>query len=137
MESLTIQATPQKRLALRKLVWVGPLTIVIVALVNIVIRTLAVAFFGIPDRFQNLQASAVISSTAIFLLLAILVFVLVSRFARRPIQFYCILAGVALFLSFSTPIMALTGVFAVLGMDIHIFWTMVLIHFLSPLIPVA
>ncbi len=32
MESLPIQATSQKRLVLRKLVWVGPLTIVMVAL---------------------------------------------------------------------------------------------------------
>lgn len=136
MESV-LQATPQERLVLRKLVWVGPLTIVMVALVNLIICRIAVAFFGISDRFQNLQAPVVIVSTTVYLLLAMLAFVLVGLFTRRPIRFYRRLSIIALVLSFSMPIMALLGVFAVPGMTIRIFWTMIVVHFVSVAITVG
>ncbi len=136
MESI-LQATPQERLVSGKLMWVGPLTIVIVVLVNLVICRIAVAFFGISDRFQNLQAPVIIVSTTVYLLLAMLAFVLVGRFARRPIRFYRRLSILALVLSFSMPIMALLGVFAVPGMTIHIFWTMIVLHLVSAAITVG
>src|SRR6516164_6477120 len=83
MASTTTRATSMQSFALRKLVWVGPLTIVVAALVNLMIRSIAVAFFGVPDDFIYLQAPFVIGSTLIFLLFAFLAFVLVGRLARR------------------------------------------------------
>ena len=137
MVSTTTRPTSQQGVALRKLVWVGPLTIVIAALVNLVIRTIAVAFFGVPAGFTYLQAPFVIGSTVVFLVLALVAFILVGRFARRPVGFYRILAMVALFISFLNPVMALAGLFPAPGMNLHIFWTMIVMHTVTALITVS
>ena len=137
MASTTTRPISRPGVALRKLVWVGPLTVVVAALVNLVIRSIAVAFFGVPDGFTYLQAPFVIGSTLIFLLFAFLAFVLVGRFARRPVRFYRMLALVALFISFLNPVLALVGVFPAPGMNLHIFWTMIVMHTVTALITVS
>jgi len=137
MASNTIGSTSRKGFAPRKLVWVGPLTIVVATLVNLVIRSIAVAFFGVPDGFTYLQAPFVIGSTVIFLVLALVAFILVGRFARRPVRFYRMLAVVALLVSFLNPIMALAGLFPAPGMDLSIFWTMIVMHTVTALITVS
>jgi Family of unknown function (DUF6069) len=137
MASTPTRPTSQEGFALRKLLWVGPLTIIVAALVNLVIRTIAVAFFGVPNGFTYLQAPFVIGSTFVFLLAALLAFVLVGRFARRPVRFYRILALVALFVSFLNPVMALTGLFPAPGMNLHIFWTMIVMHTVTALLTVG
>jgi hypothetical protein len=137
MASTTTRPTSRQGVALRKLVWVGPLTIVIVALVNLVIRTIAVAFFGVPDGFMYLQAPFVIGSTVVFLVLALVAFILVGRFARRPVGLYRILALVALFVSFLNPVMALAGLFPAPGMNLHVFWTMIMMHTVTAIITVS
>jgi hypothetical protein len=84
MASTPLRPAWRQRFALRKLVWVGPLTIVVAVLVNLVIRTIAVAFFGVPNGFTYLQAPFVIGSTIVFLLLALLAFILVASGALLP-----------------------------------------------------
>ena len=126
-----------EHVALRKLLWVGPLTIVTTIIANLVLRTIAVTLFGISETFQYLQASYIISSSIVFVLLALLAFVLVSRFARRPIQFYRILALVVLCISFLSPVMALVGLFPARGMNLPIFWTMIMMHIVSAAIVVG
>src|SRR6266581_9598366 len=133
MISTSTRPTSQERLATRKLVWVGPLTIVVVALVNLVVRLLAVSFFGVASSFVYLQAPFVIGSTVVFLVLALLAFVLVGRVSRRPVRIFRIVAGVALFVSFLNPLMLLVGVFPATGMNLHIFWTMIVMHCVSAL----
>jgi hypothetical protein len=123
--------------ALRKLLWIGPLTVVSTAIANLIIRTIAVSIFGIPEAFQYLQAPTIIGSTIIFLLVALLAFVLVSRFARRPIQFYRILALVVLCISFLGPVMTLVGLFPAPGMGLAIFWTMIVMHIVSAIIVIG
>jgi Family of unknown function (DUF6069) len=125
------------RVAPRRLVWVGPLTIITAAIANMIVRILAVAFFGVPETFQYLQASFIIGSTIIYLLLALLAFVLVSRFARQPMRFYRVLGLVALCVSFLSPLMLPVGVFPVAGMNLHIFWTMIVMHLVSAAIVVG
>src|SRR6266481_2500455 len=115
MASTTTRPTSRKGFALRKLVWVGPLTIIVAVLVNLVIRTIAV----------------------VFLLLALVAFILVGRFARRPVGFYRILTLVALFVSFLNPIMALAGLYPAPGMNLHIFWTMIVMHTVTAIITVG
>jgi Family of unknown function (DUF6069) len=137
MASIPLRPASQQGFALRKLVWVGLLTIVVAALVNVVIRSLAVAFFGVPADFTDLQAPVVIGSTIVFLFLALLAFVLVGRFARRPVRFYRILALVALLVSFLFPILLLSGAYPVPGMNLHIFWTMIVMHCASALVTVG
>lgn len=126
-----------KQVAARKLLWVGPLTLIVAALVNSFIRTLAVAFLGVPESFTSLQLPSVIGSTVFFVLLALLAFVLVSRFAQRPTQFYRVLALIALCLSLLTPIMALTGIFLTPGMNLPIFWTMLTMHIITAAVVVG
>jgi Family of unknown function (DUF6069) len=137
MASTFTRPPSQQGFAIRKLLWVGPLTIIVASLVNLVIRTIAVAFFGVPDSFTYLKAPFVIGSTVVFLLLALAAFVLAGRFARRPVRFYRILALVALFVSFLNPIMALAGLFPAPGMNLHIFWTMIVMHTVTAIITVS
>ena len=84
-----------------------------------------------------MQAPFVIGSTVVFLLLALVAFILVGRFARRPVGFYRILTLVALFVSFLNPIMALAGLYPAPGMNLHIFWTMIVMHCASALLTVS
>ena len=138
MASTTPHPTSRPAVALHKLVWVGPLTIGIATLVNLAIRSsVAVAFFGVPAGFTYLQAPFVIGSTVVFLVLALLAFILVGHFARRPVRFYRILTLVALFVSFLNPIMALAGLFPAPGKNLHIFWTMIVMHTVTAIITVS
>ncbi len=127
----------REHIALRKLVWTGPLVIVCAMIVNFIVRAVAVTFFGVSSTFSYFQPPYIIGSTIIYLLLAILAFVLVSRFARQPIRFYCILALVALLVSLLFPVMAFNGSLAVPGMNMHIFWTMIIMHILSAALTVG
>ena len=127
----------RERVALRKLIWVVPLTIVATAIVNLIIRTIAVASFGVAESFQYLQAGSVIGTSLVFVLLALLAFWLVSRFARRPIQFYRIVALVALVVSYLFPILALVGAFPLAGMTPAIFWTMLVMRTVSAMVIVG
>ena len=127
----------REHVALRKLIWVGPLTLVATVIVNLILRSIAVSLFGVPETFQYLQAQYIIGSTSVFVLMALLAFVLVSRLARRPIRFYRILAFVVLCISFLSPVMALVGLFPAPGMTLSIFWTMILMHLVSAIIVVG
>jgi hypothetical protein len=127
----------REQVALRKLIWVGPLTIVSTVIANLIIRSIAVSSFGVPETFQYVQAPYVIGSTIVFVLMALLAFVLVNRFARRPIQFYRLLAFVVLCISFLSPVMALVGLFPAPGMTLSIFWTMIVMHIVSAIIVVG
>src|SRR5690349_16970873 len=109
MASMITRPTTLEGFALPKLVWVGPLTLVVTVLVNLVIRSTAVAFLSVPDGFTYVQAPFVIGSTVVFLVLALLAFILVGRKASRPVGFYRMLALVALFISFLNPVLALIG----------------------------
>ena len=137
MASSTTRPTSQEGFAIRKLVWVGPLTILVAVLFNLVIRTLAVAFFGVSAGFTYLQAPFVIGSTVVFLVLALVAFLLVGRFARRPVRFYRVLALVALVVSFLNPVMALVGLFPAPGMNLPTFWTMIVMHTVTAVITVS
>ena len=137
MSSRPTRSTSQESFALRKLVWVGPLTIIVAALINLLIRTIAVAFFRIPDGFTYMQAPFVIGSTIIYLVLALLVFVLVGYKASHPIRLYRILALVALLVSFLFPIQALTGLFPAPGMSLSIFWMMIVMHIVTAIVAVS
>src|SRR5260370_36521848 len=131
------RSASEQGFALRKLVWVGPLTLIVAVLVNLLVRTIAVVFFGVPDGFPSLRAPFVIGSTLIYLLLAFLALVLVGRFARRPVRIYRIVALIALFVAFLFPVQALTGLFPAPRMNLHTFWTMIVMHTETALITVG
>lgn len=127
----------REQLAPRKLWWIGPVTIVVAVIINLIIRSIAVAFLGVPETFPNFQPATIIGSTIIFLLLALLAFVIVIRTARNPIRFYRILALVFLLISFITPVLALAGLYPTPGMNISIFWTMIAMHIVSAAITIG
>ena len=138
MVSTSTCLTPRERVATLKLMWVGPLTIVVVVLLNLVVRTLSISFFGVSASFLYLQIPVVIGSSVSFLLLALLAFVLVGRFSRQPVRNFWIVAGAALLVSFLNPFLLLAGWWLpVVGMNLHIFWTMIVMHLVSALIAVS
>jgi hypothetical protein len=137
MTSTSTHPTLQEGFSMRKLLWVGPLTIIAAVIANLLVRAIAVAFFGVPDGFMYFQAPNILGSTVVYLLLALLAFFLVGRFARHPVRFYRILALVALIISFVNPIMALTGQFPIAGMSVPIFWAMIAMHCVAAIVAVG
>ncbi len=123
MAPITTHSPSKPRVAFGKLLWVGLLSIGVAVLADLLVRTVAIAFFGVPEGFVYLQAPFLIGSIAFFGVLATLVFALVARFA--------LLASLLL------PIMALSGQFPAPGMNLHIFWTMVVMHCVAALIMVS
>ena len=61
-------------------------------------------------------------------------FVLVGRVSRHPVRTYRFVAAVALFVSYLNPSMLLAGLFPAVGMNLPIFWTMIVMHCFSALI---
>jgi Family of unknown function (DUF6069) len=137
MAPITTHAPSKPRVAFGKLLWVGPLSIGVAVLADLLVRTVAIAFFGVPEGFVSLQAPFLIGSIAFFGVLATLVFALVARFARRPVRLYRLLASIALLASLLLPILALSGQFPAPGMTLHIFWTMIVMHCVAALILVS
>ena len=137
MAPIPTHAPAKPRVAFDKLLWVGLLSIGVAVLADLFVRTIATTFFGVPEGFVYLQAPFLIGSIAFFGVLAILVFALVARLARRPVRLYRLLASIALLASLLLPIMALSGQFPAPGMNLHIFWTMVVMHCVAALILVS
>ena len=137
MASITTHSPSKSKVAFGKLFWVGPLSIGVTVGADLLVRTFATTFFGVPERFVYLQAPFLMGQ-APFLMGSMVFFgVLVVRFARRPVRLDCILAGIALLVSFLNPIMALSGLFSAPGMNLHIFWTMIVMHCVAALIMVS
>jgi Family of unknown function (DUF6069) len=137
MAAITSAPATRQRVALRRLWWIAPLTIVLAALANLMISFLGVSFFGVPSTFPLLQPGPVIASTVVFLLLATVAFIVIGRFSRHPIRVYRLVALVAVVLSFLNPIAALAGWFPAPGMNLNIFWTMIAMHIISAIITVG
>src|SRR5215472_189208 len=138
MVSTSTRSTPQERVVIRKLVWVGPLTIVLAVLTNLVVRAFAVSFFGVSSSFPYLQAPVIIITTVVFLVLALLAFVLVDRVSSHPVRSFRILGGIALVVSLLNPLLQLAGHWLpATGMNMPIFWTMIEMHCVSALITIS
>jgi hypothetical protein len=137
MTSAITHPTTRKAFAVRKLVWVGPLSIIVAAIANLAIRGIATSFFGVSQGFAYFQAYYIVGSTVVYLALALLAFVLVGRVARQPVPAYRLLALGALAVSFLSPLMALARLFPVAGMTLPIFWTMIAMHTVTAVLTVG
>lgn len=133
MVSTSTRLTSREKVATRKLRWVGPLMIVVAVLANLIVRLLALSLFDVAASFLYLQIPVVTITTIVFLLLALLAFVLVGRASHHPVRIYWIVAGVALLLSFLNPLLVGWWLPAT-GMNLSIFWTMIIMHIVSALI---
>jgi hypothetical protein len=55
MASITTHSPSKPQVGFGKLFWVGPLSIGVIVLADLLVRTVAIAFFGVPERFVYLQ----------------------------------------------------------------------------------
>lgn len=101
--------TSTDRIVVNRLVWVTPVAIAAATAANLIVFLTADALFGVAWE-PGFNAAGVIAGTVVYLLMAGGVFALVARRARNPVKVYWIIAVVALFLSFSMPVMALFGI---------------------------
>jgi hypothetical protein len=132
------RSTSQERVAIRKLIWVGPMTIVLAVVANLIVRAFAVSFFGVSASFPYLQAPVIMITTVVFLALALLVFVLIGRVSSHPVRSFRIVGGIALVVSFLNPVLQLAGHWLpATGMNLPIFWTMIVMHCVSALITIS
>ncbi len=97
------------RIPVSRILRAGLVAAVLAAIVNGVISQIARAVLDAPDAFAPLQLPAVIIATVGFILVGTVVFMGISRFARRPVRVFQILAVLALLLSFSNPFFILNS----------------------------
>jgi hypothetical protein len=100
MASTASTLAQEERVSLRRLLWVGPLTIVVATIANSLLRFLAVSLFDISPDFIQLQIGPPIIFSVVGVLGAVIVFALIARFSRRPIRLFRIVALIVLLISF-------------------------------------
>jgi len=90
-----------ERIAIHRRWWAGPLAIIASVVANLIVRFIALAVFDIPGRFSPLaNPGPVIALTTLGVAGAVIVFAIVSRFARHPARLFRVIALVVLLLSF-------------------------------------
>jgi hypothetical protein len=87
-------------LQLKKLWWVGPLTVLAAIIGVLIVRVIAVAILQPDPQPISLGWIAPTVFTLVLCSGAVIVFALVGRFAKNPLRTYQIIAFVALLLSF-------------------------------------
>ena len=88
------------KIELRRLWWVGPLTILASILGVLIVRVIAVAILRPDPTPMSLGWVMPVIFTFVLVTGAVLVFALVSRFVANPIRTYQIIAFVFLLISF-------------------------------------
>ena len=88
------------QIQLRRLLWVGPLTILASILGVLIVRVIAVAILRPDPTPMSLGWVMPVIFTFVLVTGAVLVFALVSRFAATPIRTYQIIAFIFLLISF-------------------------------------
>ena len=89
-----------QKVQLRRLLWIGPLTVLASILGVLIVRVVAVAILQ-PDPIPlSLGWVIPIISTIVFVIGAVVVFALVSRYAVNPIRTYQVIALIVLLLTF-------------------------------------
>ena len=97
----TSKASAPSSIQLRRLLWVGPLTVVAAVVAVQIVRFIVVAL--LPQASNAMQLSFMgisVVFTAVLVIGAVLVFALVARFAAKPIALYQRIAFIVLLLSF-------------------------------------
>jgi hypothetical protein len=110
MASLISSAQPTTRVAFSRLLWVGPLTILAAIVANVIIQQIAVAVLQPDPAFMPLTFAIPIVFTLLGVLGAVIVYAVVGRLSRNPIQLFQRVALVTLVVSFIPDIlMLITG----------------------------
>jgi hypothetical protein len=110
MASVTSSAQPTERVTFSRLLWVGPLAIIAATLANVVLQQLAVAVLNPDPGFLPLTLMPPIVFTVVGVLGAVIVYAVIGRFARQPVQLFRRVALMTLVVSFIPDIlMLITG----------------------------
>ena len=137
MSTLIVSAASQaERIATGRLWWVGPLAVITSVVANSIVRVIAVALFDISPEFAPLAWGPLIFLTVAGVTGAVIVFAVVSRFSRRPIRLFRIIAAVTLLLSF-TPAFALLAAKPFPGTNARSAGTLMLMHVVAATISVG
>jgi hypothetical protein len=88
------------QIQLRRLLWVGPLTVLASILGVLIVRVIAVAILRPDPAPMSLGWLMPTLFTFVLVTGAVLVFALIARFARNPIRTYQIIAFIFLLISF-------------------------------------
>jgi hypothetical protein len=99
--------SPTGRVALGRLLWVGPLAIIASAIANALLQQIAAALLRPDPAFLPLSFGPPIFFTVVGVLGAVIVFALVARFARDPIPLFRRIALVVLIVSFVPDVLML------------------------------
>ena len=93
---------------LKKLWWVGPLTVVAAIIGVLIVRVIAMAILPPPYAPGLAMIAIPIILTLVLCTGAVIVFALVGRFAKNPIRTYLIISSVFLVISFLPDIAAVS-----------------------------
>jgi hypothetical protein len=88
------------RIELKRLFWVGPLTVLASIVGVLIVRVVGVAIVRPSPGFPHLAWAPPIALTALLEIGAVLVFALVARFSKQPLRTYFIVSVVVLILTF-------------------------------------
>lgn len=91
--------TPSERIEVRRLWWVGPLTVIVAVLANLLVRAIGQALFEVSPEFDPFQVPQIAFLTAVGVGSGVVVFAVVTRAAQRPLRTFRIIAAVAFLLS--------------------------------------
>lgn len=94
---------------LKKLWWVGPLTVLVSIVGVLIVRAAAVAILPPPYAPGLAMIVIPIVLTLVLCTAAVLVFALVGRFAKYPVRTYLIISSVFLVISFLPDIAAVSA----------------------------
>ena len=127
-----------ERVSIRRLLWAGPLTAVVAAVANIIVREIGALLGTVPSDLVFLTVPSVAIATIVQVLLGAVVFTVIARFARRPVRVFRIVAVAALLLSFLNPIMAGMGVFPPgVSIGLETVLTMIVMHIVAGAITIV
>jgi hypothetical protein len=120
-------ASTTSSIQLKKLWWVGPLTVLAAVIGVLIVRAIAMAILPPPYAPGLEVIMASISLTVVFCAAAVIVFALVARYAKNPVRTYVIISSIFLVISFLPDIavvsMPLPGVgwpYAITLMIMHV-----------------
>src|SRR5262245_43643388 len=119
---------------LKKLWWVGPLTVVSAILGVLIVRAIAMAILPPPYAPGLAMIALPIVLTLVLCTGAVFVFALVGRFAKNPVRTYIIISSVFLMISFLPDIAAVSAPFP--GAGWHYSISLMILHVVAGLITV-
>ena len=119
---------------LKKLWWVGPLTVLTAIIGVLIVRTIAVAVLPLPHAPGLAMIMLPIVLTLILCTGGVLVFALIGRFAKNPVRMYVIISSIFLLVSFLPDIAVVSAPFPGAGWFYSI--TLMIMHMVAGFITV-